>query len=251
MGVLLILELAAAGAHLSAGQRERFAPGTDLGLGHFQAAAQALLLVVITRDIGSDAQLHQRQVRLGCLRACHGRGGQALQTPEHVDLPLHIKAGAIGLRQHPLRWPTVERQLLLQAAAIGGTSGDAGILVEPAVIEHRTGGQQVGLGLANVMVMRQRRVDQAIELGVVKKRPPLGLHRRLPGKQILLRGDQADRRGYGLFVMRPDHAAVEQRQRQQDCDSFAGLHGSLLRVCARDWARGVAAARECLRASRV
>src|SRR5690606_27560003 len=86
---------------------------------------------------------------------------------------LHVEAGLPGFRQ---RARTAIAGLLLDATRVAGAAGHARQPVEPALVEGGARGEQAGPGLADVVVVRQRRLDPATEAIVLKDAPPRGRH---------------------------------------------------------------------------
>ncbi len=178
------------------------------------------------------------------------------EATEQVDFPLRVEAGAVALRQAPARLAVVV-QLLFDAAVVAGLAGDLRQLVEPAIVEQRAGAAQVGAGLADVVVARQRLVDQAHQLRIVEEAPP-GRFPPLAGEFAEVLAGDAWRRRLRTLVVGADAAggqagADRQGQRQARKVRVGALHALFTSrsASASCRLRGLLSTSAWLRASRV
>lgn len=256
LGVLHVLRQAAAQLQAAAGQLQGVAPTAHLGARHVQPALVALDLEVGAGGVGGDAQAYQPEVGVGRFGAGQGGVGKSAEAAEQVDFPLRVEAGAVALRQAPARLAVVV-QLLFDAAAVAGLAGDLRQLVEPAVVEQRAGAAQVGAGLADVVVARQRLVDQAHQLRIVEETPP-GRFPPLAGELAEVLAGDAWRRRLRTLVVGADAAggqagADRQGQRQARKVRVGALHALFTSrsASASCRLRGLLSTSAWLRASRV
>ena len=155
-----------------------------------------------------------------------GGVGKSAEATGQVDFPLRVEAGAVALRQAPARLAVVV-QLLFDAAVVAGLAGDLRQLVEPAIVEQRAGAAQVGAGLADVVVARQRWSTRRTSCGSSKSStralPPLA------GELAEVLAGDAWRRRLRTLVVGADAAggqagADRQGQRQARKVRVGALH---------------------------
>jgi len=172
MGVFLIFRQTAAKFDPGLRQLQGSAPALHLCGGKRQLLANAGARIVMTADLGSNRQMHLRQLSLRRLRTRLRGCRQVLQASEQIKLPLRIDTHPITFCQRSLHYP-VAIGLLPAATLITGLCGQRRVLLQPLLIKHRTRRLHIGPCLTNIVIMRKRTVDQLRQLLILKETPPL------------------------------------------------------------------------------